>query len=280
MNNSAEKRLQACYDAIRDRIPFTPEIALVLGSGLGDFADRIRQTAVIPYEEIEGFPVSTVPGHSGRFVFGYADQIPVVIMQGRVHFYEGYSMEDVVLPIRLMRRMGAEFLLLTNAAGGLDPSFRGGDLMMITDQISSFVPSPLIGPNPDSLGTRFPDMSRIYCPELQKILRESAELLGITLKEGVYVQMTGPAYESPAEVRMCRLLGGSAIGMSTACEAVAANHCGFRIAGISCITNPAAGIQKEALSHKEVQQAAAEAAEKFSRLLFESILRIGSGKSD
>ncbi|MEE8885744.1 MAG: purine-nucleoside phosphorylase [Eubacteriales bacterium] len=295
-----EQQLDAAFDAVKDRIPFRPEVAVVLGSGLGDFASRCTAEGVIDYHTIPGFPVSTVPGHTGRFIFGHVGDVPVVMMQGRVHYYEGYPMSSVVLPVRLMRRMGAEILFLTNAAGGLDPAFHAGDLMLITDQISCFVPSPLIGPNPDSLGTRFPDMSHIYDPELQDIIRRAAVSMGMNtdtgmssplktdipaeqkptddvkqagcaLREGVYVQLTGPAYETPAETHMIRALGGSAVGMSTAVEAVVAVHCGYRVAGISLITNMAAGFQKTPLSHAEVQQAADAAMPVFSELLWRSV---------
>lgn len=259
------------FDMIRDKIPFQPWLALVLGSGLGGFAELIKPEAVLEYRDIEGFPVSTVPGHRGRFIFGYVDEVPVVAMQGRVHFYEGYSMEQVVLPIRMMRKMGAETLFLTNAAGGVNLDFHAGDLMLITDQISSFVPSPLIGKNRDELGVRFPDMSEIYNRELQDRIRCTAQRYGIPLQEGVYLQFTGPAYESPAEIRMCRTLGADAVGMSTACEAVAANHMGMNICGISCITNMASGILDQPLDHAEVQAAADASALLFQKLVWESI---------
>lgn len=265
-----------CYEACRSRVDFHPEVALILGSGLGALADEVELVDVIDYKDIEGFPQSTVAGHKGRFVFGYLNHVPVVIMQGRVHYYEGYSMSDVVLPIRLMRQMGAEILFLTNAAGGVNRSFQPGTLMLLTDQISSFVPSPLIGENLDELGARFPDMSEIYDKKLQQVIRSSAEELGIPLQEGVYIQFTGPAYETPAEVRMASLLGADACGMSTACEAVAANHMGMRICGISCITNMAAGIQKTPLSHREVQETADRVANQFQKLVRSSIEAMGS----
>jgi purine-nucleoside phosphorylase len=270
-----EMRLEQCYGEIRERIPYTPEIALVLGSGLGDFADNEMATdEVIPFGEIPSFPVSTVAGHKGRFVFGKIGAVRVVAMQGRVHYYEGYSMEDVVLPTRLMRRMGAKSLILTNAAGGLNPDFEPGSLMMITDQIASFVPSPLIGPNPESLGVRFPDMSSVYDEEYREILKKTAAEEKIPLREGVYIQLSGPNYETPAEVRMCRALGADAVGMSTACEAVAARHCGFRILGISCITNLACGLSDAPLSHEEVQKSAERAATSFARLIRSAVRNI------
>lgn len=269
------EKLYRCYDSVRERLPFVPRLALVLGSGLGEYADTVQVDGVIPYETIREFPRSTVEGHKGQFVFARIQGVPVVMMQGRVHYYEGYRMEDVVLPVRLMRLMGAEFLFLTNAAGGVNDQFRAGDLMVITDQISSFVPSPLIGENDRRLGPRFPDMSRIYPGELCRVIREAGEALEIPLKEGVYLQFTGPAYESPAEVRMARILGADAVGMSTACEAVAANHMGMKILGISFISNLACGMTDQPLSHQEVQKAADKAAPRFRALVTEVIRRIG-----
>lgn len=273
--NKAYEKLTKCYRSVKKKVDFKPRVALVLGSGLGDYAKEIKVEATLNYKDIEGFPVSTVPGHKGRFIFGYVKEVPVVAMQGRVHYYEGYDMQDVVLPIRLMKKMGAEVLFLTNAAGGVNAKFHAGDLMLIKDQISSFVPSPLIGPNMDKLGTRFPDMSDIYDKELRNLIKKTAKKLEIPLQKGVYIQLTGPAYESPAEVRMCRLLGADAVGMSTACEAVAANHMGMKICGISCISNLACGMTDQPLSHEEVQAAADKAAPMFKKLVTESIGVIG-----
>lgn len=270
-------KLQKCYESIRAKIDFNPKVAVILGSGLGDYAETIKVEATLDYHEIEGFPVSTVPGHKGRFIFGYVGEVPVVIMQGRVHYYEGYPISDVVLPVRLMKLMGAEVLFLTNAAGGVNYDFHAGDFMLISDHISNFVPSPLIGENMDELGTRFPDMSDVYDKELRSIIKETAKELDITLQEGVYVQLTGPAYESPAEVRMCRTLGGDAVGMSTACEAVAANHMKMKICGISCISNLACGMTDVPLNHKEVQEVADQVAPLFKKLVTESIINISKG---
>ena len=271
----AYERLMDCYQCFKEKINFTPKVALILGSGLGDYADSIRIEATLDYHDIKGFPVSTVSGHKGRFVFGYVNEVPVVIMQGRVHYYEGYAMEDVVLPTRLMKMMGAEILFLTNAAGGVNFDFHAGDFMMITDQISNFVPSPLIGPNLDELGERFCDMSEIYNKDLRKILRESAADLGIPLQEGTYIQLTGPNFESPKEVKMCRILGADAVGMSTACEGIAANHMGMKICGISCISNLGCGMTDQPLSHEEVKETADRVAPLFKKLITEAVTRMG-----
>lgn len=270
----AMKNLQKAYDSIKDKVPFKPDVALVLGSGLGGFAEQIESKVCIPYDEIEGFPISTVVGHTGQFVCGYVGKVKVVAMQGRVHYYEGYSMEQVVMPIRIMKMMGAETLILTNAAGGMNFDFVPGDLMMITDHITSFVPSPLIGRNIEELGTRFPDMSHVYDFKLQDLMNETADKLGIELKKGVYLQTTGPNYETPAEINMYRSLGADAVGMSTACEAMAAMHMGMRIAGVSCITNLAAGMNKTPLNHKEVGDTANMIADKFTALIKNFILNI------
>ena len=266
------QKLLACVESVRKKTDFKPEVGVILGSGLGDYADGITIEAVVDYTDIQGFPVSTVSGHKGRFVFGFVKETPVVIMQGRVHYYEGYAMSDVVLPIRLMGMLGAKKLMLTNAAGGVNENFKPGDFMMITDHITTGVPSPLIGSNIDELGQRFPDMSEVYSRRLCKVIRHAAKKCGIGIREGVYVQFTGPNYETPAEIRMLRCLGADAVGMSTACEAMAARHMGLEVCGISCITNLAAGVSDVKLDHKEVKETADRVSADFKRLVTEVIV--------
>ena len=275
-----QEKLAKCYESFKKKIDFVPEIALILGSGLGALADEIDIRAELDYKDIDGFPISTVPGHKGRFVFGYMDGVPVVIMQGRVHYYEGYPMTDIVLPTRLMRLMGAKVLFVTNASGGCNPTFSAGDFMLITDHIANFVPSPLIGANFDELGTRFPDMSEIYDKDLRDIVIKTAKDLDIKLQQGVYIQLTGPNFETPSEVKMCRMLGADAIGMSTACEAVAANHAGMKIVGISCVCNLACGLSENPLSHKEVIEASDKAAPLFKKLIRTSVVNIHAHLED
>lgn len=269
------KKLMKCYKSLTSKVDFKPEIAIVLGSGLGHYADtEVDVCATLDYADIKGFPKSTVEGHKGRFVFGNVNGVPVVIMQGRVHYYEGYKITDVVLPARLMSMMGAKVLFLTNASGGVNAEFNAGDFMLIKDHISSFVPNPLVGQNIDELGTRFPDMSDIYNKKLREIVKSSAKDLGIDLKEGVYVQLTGPSFESPAEIKMLRTMGADAVGMSTAVEAIAANHAGMKVCGVSCIANLACGMTDNPLTHEEVQQMADKAAPKFKRLITECVENI------
>ena len=261
------EKLQKCYEYYRSLTDFVPRVGLILGSGLGGYAKNMKVELEIPYGDIPGFPVSTVQGHDGKFLLGYIGSVPAVAMKGRVHYYEGYSMEEVVLPTRLMKCMGIEILFLTNAAGGINRGFHVGDFMLITDQISSFAPSPLIGENVSELGERFPDMTHIYDENLRELIKKTAQEEKIALQEGVYLQTTGPNFESPAEIRMYGLLGADAVGMSTACEAIAARHAGIRVCGISCISNMASGLSDEELSHLDVQKAADERAEEFERLV-------------
>ena len=276
--NKAYEKLVRCEKIIREKTDFEPEVALVLGSGLGGYASNMDVRCEVPYSEIEGFPVSTVPGHDGRFLFGYVKGVPAVAMKGRIHYYEGYDMTDIVLPIRLMGMLGAKTLVLTNAAGGINMDFTPGDLMIIKDHISAFVPSPLRGENLDELGPRFPDMSKIYDRGLMEYLRASAAENGFEMKEGVYLQFQGPNFETPTEIKMFRGLGADAVGMSTVCEAIAARHMGLRIAAVSCITNMAAGILDQPLSHEEVQETADKVADKFEKLITGLIARIGEEK--
>lgn len=272
--NPVYEKLLTCYESLKksfDLDKFRPEVAIVLGSGLGDYADDIKVVGEVDYHDIEGFPVSTVPGHAGKFIFGYVGDVAVVCMKGRIHYYEGYPISDVVLPTRLMKMMGANILFLTNASGGINPSFKAGDFMMLTDHVSLWAPNPLIGANIDELGTRFPDMSHVYDEALQDILRQTAKEEGIDLKEGVYAQLTGPSFESPAEIKLLHKLDVDAVGMSTVVEAIAANHMGMKICGISCVCNLAAGMTENPLTHEEVQEAANQAAPLFKRLLTGSV---------
>jgi purine-nucleoside phosphorylase len=265
--NKIEEKLRTCFEYVRKITDFEPKVALILGSGLGDFAESVEAAKIIDYKDIPGFPSSTVAGHKGRFIFGNVRGVPCVIMQGRVHYYEGYSMSDVVLPVRLMRLLGAQTLILTNAAGGINEGFDRGDLMVIRDHIASLVPSPLLGENIESLGVRFPDMTGVYDKDISDAIVKLAKELGIAIREGVYIQTTGPQYETPAEIRAYRLLGADAVGMSTACEAIAARHCGYRICGISCISNLAAGMSGQPLTHEEVKETADRVGKDFARLL-------------
>ena len=272
---TAEEKLIQCFKNIKDHIPYPPKIALVLGSGLGDLANESDVDATIPYASIRNFPLSTAPGHRGAFVFAKIGEIPIVIMQGRIHYYEGYPMTDVVLPIRIMKMMGAEILFLTNAAGGANKNFSAGNFMLITDHITCLVPSPLIGKNFETLGVRFPDMTQVYDRDLRIHIKAAADALHIPLKEGVYCQFTGPAYETPQEVRLAGMLGADAVGMSTAVEAVAARHAGMRVCGVSFISNLAAGMSSSLLSEREVLDAGEKAAPLFKQLVLNSIGRIG-----
>lgn len=280
MASSEFSRLSGFLSALRAKTDFVPQVALVLGSGLGAFAEtHVDIACTVPYSEIPGFPVSTVPGHTGRFVFGRIQGLPVVVMQGRVHYYEGYAMRDVVAGVRLMHMLGADKLFLTNASGGINPSFYPGAFMLITGQISSFIPSPLIGENVEELGTRFPDMSAIYSPRLQKIVRDVAAAQGTPLFSGTYLQVGGPNFESPNEIEMFRLLGADACGMSTAVEAIAARHMGMEVCGISCVSNLAAGMSKTPLTHEEVQETADRVSRQFAALVSGSIAAMGTSGS-
>ena len=258
--------LQNCVKQIRSKTDFVPDVALVLGSGLGGFADDMDVEARISYSEINGFPKSTVPGHDGELIFCKINDKKVVIMKGRVHYYEGYDMKEVVLPLRVLHMLGANTVILTNAAGAINADFSVGDFVIAEDHISSFVPSPLIGGNIDELGDRFIDMTQVYDKKLIETAESIARLENIPIQKGVYLQVTGPQYETPTEIKMYRSLGADTIGMSTVVEAIACRHMGMRICTISCITNMAAGMQ-ETLSHEEVQASSVRSAANFTKLI-------------
>jgi len=243
---------QLAVDIIKKNIKTEPKIGIVLGSGLGVLGDMVEDKTEIPYSTIPGFKESTVPGHEGKLIFGRLSGANVVLMQGRLHYYEGYSVQDIVFPTRILKLLGVETLILTNAAGGVNLSFSPGDLMLINDHINFTGQNPLRGTNEDKFGPRFPDMSEVYTPSLIEKAKKVAAQMGVDIKEGVYMWFTGPSFETPAEIRMARTLGADAVGMSTVPEAIAAHHAGMKVIGISCITNMAAGVLKQKLTHEEV----------------------------
>jgi purine-nucleoside phosphorylase len=267
MKKDLMSRINEAKDYIIKKAGIVPEIALILGSGLGDMAEEVEGKTTIDYKDIPNFPVSTVQGHKGRLVFGTLSGKKVAFMQGRFHYYEGYKMEDVVFPVWVFKALGVQKLIVTNAAGGVNTGFQPGDLMLIRDHINYTNNNPLIGPNLDVFGPRFPDMSEAYSKELMDTVKASASANGIKLKEGTYIFLTGPSYETPAEIKAFRILGADAVGMSTVPEVVAANHCGIKTAGISCITNMAAGILDQPLNHKEVMETADRVKENFTKLI-------------
>ncbi len=267
--------LGAAAQVVSSRVKTKPRVALVLGSGLGAWADDIEDAVKIPYDEIPGIPSSKVAGHAGRLVLGTAAGVPVVAMQGRVHLYEGHSAQSIVFGTRLMLTLGADTLLITNAAGGIDPTFAPGDLMLIEDHLNLTGDNCLRGENDDSLGPRFPDMSQAYDRELMGLADEVASADGYELKRGVYAGLLGPSYETPAEIRMLRTLGANAVGMSTVLEVIAARHMGARVLGVSCITNLAAGMQAE-LSHDEVKDTAERVRDRFVGLLSGVLGKLGA----
>ena len=250
------------------RTPLRPKIGLVLGSGLGAFADSLTEATGVPYADIPSFPQSTAIGHAGRMVIGKAASVPVAAMQGRVHLYEGYSAQEVTFPIRVFGRMGIRAVVLTNAAGGINRSYSQGALVVIRDHINLLGTNPLIGPNDDRFGVRFPDMTRAYSREYRETARSEAQKLGITLHEGVYAALLGPSYETPAEIEYLRRIGADLVGMSTAAEVIAARHMGINVLAISCVTNMAAGILDQPLSHAEVMETGERV-----KTTFESLLR-------
>ncbi|SDC42729.1 purine-nucleoside phosphorylase [Shouchella lonarensis] len=245
-------KVQEAAEAIQAKLTVKPRVGLILGSGLGVLAEEIAEAVKLPYETLPHFPVSTVSGHAGQLVAGKLQGKDVIAMQGRFHYYEGYSMQEVTFPVRVMKALGVTHMLVTNAAGGVNKAFNVGDLMLITDHINLMGDNPLMGKNEDDFGPRFPDMSEAYSHTLRTLAQGKADELGLKLQEGVYVGNSGPTYETPAEVRMARTLGGDAVGMSTVPEVIVARHTGLEVLGISCITNMAAGVLPQPLSHEEV----------------------------
>jgi purine-nucleoside phosphorylase len=270
-------RLDAAADAIRRKAKTEPRIGLVLGSGLGAFAESLADRTAIPYDRIPNFPVpSGIVGHAGELVLGTVGKTPVAVLSGRVHYYEGRTMPEVVFPVRVLARLGVGAVVLTNAAGGVRLSFKPGDLMVLTDHINGLGANPLIGGNEEALGPRFPDMSAIYDAGLRRVIQAEARRLKIPLRQGVYVGLQGPSYETPAEIRMWRKLGADAVGMSTVPEAIALRHAGVRVAGISTITNMAAGVLKQTLNHAEVMETARRVGARFVQLLQAAVPRIAA----
>ena len=262
-----QNKIQSAAQYILSRVSLRPTIGMVLGSGLGDFADTLEDVVRIPFAEIPGFPLPTVPGHTGALVFGKKMGQEVVVLQGRIHYYEGLPMREITLPVRVLAAIGVKTLILTNACGGVNTSFRPGDLMLIADHINFSGANPLIGPNLDAFGPRFPDVSDLYTKTLRDAIKEKAAQAGIPLQEGVYAMYSGPNYETPAEIRMFRILGADTVGMSTVPEALVAGQCGMQVVGISCITNMAAGVLPQKLCHGEVIEVAALVHDKFQNLL-------------
>ncbi|MCP4755175.1 MAG: purine-nucleoside phosphorylase [Proteobacteria bacterium] len=267
METSNISQLKASADYIESRFSLSPEVAIVLGSGFGPLADQVENPTVIPYDAVPHFARSTIDGHAGELVCGKLKGKNVVCMNGRFHYYEGYSLDVVTYPIKVFKLLGINTLILTNAAGGINTDYTPGDLMIVTDHINFMGSNPLIGPNIDSLGTRFPDMTEAYSKRLIELAGTSGRDLGIDLKNGFYVAVSGPSFETPAEIRMLRTLGADAVGMSTVPEAIVANHMGMEVLAISCITNAAAGISGEKLSHEEVNQTASRVKDRFVSLL-------------
>ena len=260
-------RIRNAIEYIRSRTTAEPSVGMILGSGLGDFADTLEDRLVIPFTDIPEFPAATVPGHTGAFVFGTKHGKSVVCLQGRLHYYEGHPMDVLTMPVRIMARLGVKLLILTNAAGGVNPSYRPGDLMLVSDHINYSGMNPLIGTHHEEFGPRFPDVTDLYSAGLRLKVKLAAVEAGIGLRQGVYMMFSGPSYETPAEIRMARLLGADAVGMSTVPEALVAAQCGIRCLGISCITNLAAGVSPNKLSHQEVMETAAMAHDKFHSLV-------------
>ncbi len=273
MNNYIEK-MNETIKYIKEKVEVIPKIAIILGSGLGSLSDDIQDKVILPYKEIPNFPISTVAGHKGELIFGKLNSIPIIAMNGRFHYYEGYDLKETTYPIRIFKLLGVETLILTNAAGGINESFKKGDLMIINDQLSFFAESVLRGPNMNEFGERFIDMTKTYEPSYIKILKNIMKEIVGNYQEGVYAYMKGPTYETPAEIRALRVLGADAVGMSTVPEAIVAHHCGMKIAGITCITNMAAGVTNELLSHDDVKETAKKSEENFKKVIKEFIKQI------
>ncbi len=270
------EKIQQAVEFIREKASNVPDIGIILGSGLGDYVDSFPAPVIIPYGDIPNFPQSTVPGHKGRLVFQKFDGFTVVAMQGRFHYYEGYSMEQVTFPVRVLGTLGIRRLIVTNASGGIDPEFAAGDLMIITDHVNLMGVNPLRGPHKEYYGERFPDMTEAYNKEDSEVFKAVAKKLGISLKKGVYTGLSGPSYETPAEIRMLRTLGSDAVGMSTVPEVLVANQMGIRVSGVSCITNMAAGISPTKLTHQEVMDTANRIKKQFIALIDGVIQEFGS----
>ncbi len=268
--------IQEALAAIRKHSSLEPKVAVVLGSGLGAFADEVKDAVRIPYGEIPHFPVSSVTGHAGELVLGDLRGVPVAVMSGRIHYYEGHPLSVVTLPTRVLGGLGAEKLVVTNAAGGVNPNFPPGTLMVIVDHVNLMGSNPLMGPNDERMGPRFPDMTHAYSPEGQQVFRDAASTVGVTVQEGVYCAVTGPTYETPAEIRMMQRIGADAVGMSTVPEVIVANHAGMKVAGLSLITNAAAGLSAEKLSHAEVKEQAAASRDELVSLLVEATVRFAA----
>ena len=274
-----DARFTRTVEFLRARIPVPPVVGVILGSGLGDFADSVQDRVEIPYAQIPGFPASAVVGHAGTLVAGTLGGVPIVVLAGRIHYYEGHPMPLVVTPARVLGLLGCRDVIVTNAAGGIDTRFSAGDLMLISDYINLFGTNPLIGPNEDSLGARFPDMSDAYRADLRALAKAVARKSRVPLREGVYIGVTGPSYETPAEIRAFRALGASAVGMSTVPEVIALGHMGVGVVGISCITNMAAGVLKQPLRHDEVLETTRRVKDRFVRLLSALVEAMGKGRS-
>ena len=264
---SLKQQIDRAVSVVRERVSLAPQVAIILGSGLGALAGEVRADAVVPYAEIPGFPRSTVEGHAGNLLVGRLEGRAVAVMQGRAHFYEGYSLADVVFPVRVIRALGARVLLVSNAAGGVNRLWSSGDLMIIADHINFMGSNPLMGPNDPDLGPRFPDMSQVYDPDLIALAERAALAEGIAIRKGVYAGVHGPSYETPAELRMLRGWGADAVGMSTVPEVIAARHMGMRVLGITAITDMATGEQIKTVTHEDVMAVAREIEPKFIRLV-------------